>query len=166
EEPPKRGDALRDIERRRQVAERRRQVGERLREESRRLADGRPQPAESENESHSGDAAGSDGPRSPVEGERTRYAPDDIEDVDARSTAEVEPGQVIAEWLSEEPRDLEPGAPRGGEAQQRVRQAQQIAERAVNEQAVPARYHGAIRRYFNRLSEAVERAAESRQSEE
>lgn len=173
QQPRGAGESLREAERRRRDAEQRQRMADRLRDESNRMADpgraGResareqqqPTPPSAADRSGGSDA-GVDGVRTPVEGDERRIEHTEIEDVDARNADEGDPGEVIAEWLGREgaTRDGEAGT-RIGDAQQRVRQAQRIAERAVNDQAVPSRYHSAIRRYFGRLNETVERAAES-----
>ncbi|HRP63374.1 MAG TPA: hypothetical protein PK400_08790, partial [Phycisphaerales bacterium] len=173
QQPRGAGESLREAERRRRDAEQRQRLADRLRDESQRIADPGGAGSESAREQQQsippsaadrsgGSDAGVDGVRTPIDGDERRIEPFETQDVDARSTDEGDPGEVIAEWLSREgaTRDGEAGT-RIGDAQQRVRQAQRIAERAVNDQAVPSRYHSAIRRYFGRLNETVERAAES-----
>ncbi len=81
-------------------------------------------------------------------------------DMDARrpSDPEDDAGRVIAEWLSE-------GRPEGDssrgavDAQRRLAEAAQGAQRAIEEQQAPSRYSDIIRRYFQRLPAAVERSA-------
>lgn len=173
QQPRSAGERLREADRRRRDAEQRQRLADRLRDESQRIADPGRAGSESAREQQQsippstadrsgGSDAGVDGVRTPIDGDERRLEPFETQDVDARSTDEGDPGEVIAEWLSREgaTRDGEAGT-RIGDAQQRVRQAQRIAERAVNDQAVPSRYHSAIRRYFGRLNETVERAAES-----
>ena len=67
--------------------------------------------------------------------------------------------QVVAEWLDEIGEQAPGEADRG--TSRRIRRAREVAERAVNEAAVPARYHELIRRYFGRLGETVDRASAS-----
>lgn len=84
------------------------------------------------------------------------------ETVDARprdqSPASDAQGRVIAEWLTrgEPTRD---GASGRVDAQRRIAQAAEGAQRAIEEQQTPPRYADLIRRYFRRLPDAVERAA-------
>ncbi len=81
-------------------------------------------------------------------------------DMDARRPGgtEDDAGRVIAEWLTE-------GKPEGDasrgtvDAQRRLAEAAQGAQRAIEEQRAPSRYSDIIRRYFQRLPNAVERAA-------
>lgn len=94
-------------------------------------------------------------------------APDDFSgaqtrDVDARrpTGAQEDSGRVIAEWLS----DGKPGAndARGTvDARRRLTEAAAGAQRAIEEQQTPARHSEFIRRYFQRLPKAVERAGPS-----
>jgi hypothetical protein len=95
---------------------------------------------------------------------------DDPDELDLRGAETAD--QIIARWLTDEQPPIEDGqvAPRatgasggdasgGGAAAQRVRAAQKVAERAVNDAAVNKRYHRAIMRYFGRLNETIEKAA-------
>ena len=87
----------------------------------------------------------------------TDFEFEDTEDVDVRGT--VEPDQVIAEWLSDQPLDGEVGrTSKPGRRAARVRNAQDVAERAVNDSVVPPRYHEFIKRYFKNLNQTVEKA--------
>jgi hypothetical protein len=85
------------------------------------------------------------------------WSPQDLEPLDLAGPET--PQETVAQWLSDE--EPSPGAPTGNGTSraQRVRSAQQVAERAVNEAVVPNRYHRFIKRYFDRLQETVERAA-------
>jgi hypothetical protein len=65
--------------------------------------------------------------------------------------------QLITQWLTGEHVEPSGGAAPVNSAQ-RIRQAQEIAERAVNDSAVQKRYHKMIKRYFNRLPQTIERA--------
>lgn len=69
---------------------------------------------------------------------------------------------IIARWLGNEVIEGEPQrTQRGGEV---IRRAQSAAEQAVDQTAVPRRYHGLIRRYFGKLDETVQKAASSSKS--
>lgn len=69
---------------------------------------------------------------------------------------------IIARWLGDEVIEGEPQrTQRGGEV---VRRAQSAAEHAVDQTAVPRRYHELIRRYFGKLDETVRKAASSPKS--
>lgn len=155
------GDALREMQQRRDAANQMRQSSERMRQRSREMAEGqRSQATASEAETPGGDGAGRSSSIQRSD-DQTAHEPlqHEIEDLDLRDE-NIEGGELIAEWM-------DPSSPRQGdpqtrrvEAEQRVRQAQEIAERAVNESAVPSRYHERIRRYFGRLNETVERASD------
>lgn len=69
---------------------------------------------------------------------------------------------IIARWLGDEVIEGDPQrTQRGGEV---IRHAQSAAEQAVDQTAVPRRYHDLIRRYFGKLDETVQRAASSPKS--
>ncbi len=69
---------------------------------------------------------------------------------------------IIARWLGDEVIEGEPQrTQRGGEV---IRRAQSAAEQAVDQTAVPRRYHDLIRRYFGKLDETVQKAASSSKS--
>lgn len=69
---------------------------------------------------------------------------------------------IIARWLGDEVIEGEPQRTRrGGEV---IRRAQSAAEQAVDQTAVPRRYHELIQRYFGKLDETVQRAASSSKS--
>ena len=69
---------------------------------------------------------------------------------------------IIARWLGDEVIEGEPQrTQRGGEV---IRRAQSAAEQAVDQTAVPRRYHELIRRYFGKLDETVQKAAASSNS--
>jgi hypothetical protein len=69
---------------------------------------------------------------------------------------------IIARWLGDEVIEGEPQrTQRGGEV---IRRAQSAAEQAVDQTAVPRRYHELIRRYFGKLDETVQKAASSSKS--
>jgi hypothetical protein len=81
-----------------------------------------------------------------------------IEDVDLREEGAEDEGRIIAEWLGPEGGEGEPALPARGRA--RARAARTEAERAVEKAVVPSRYAKYIRRYFGRLEETVDKAAE------
>ncbi len=69
---------------------------------------------------------------------------------------------IIARWLGDEVIEGEPQrTQRSGEV---IRRAQSTAEQAVDQTAVPRRYHELIRRYFGKLDETVHKAASSSKS--
>ncbi len=69
---------------------------------------------------------------------------------------------IIARWLGDEVIEGEPQRTQhGGEV---IRRAQSAAEHAVDQTAVPRRYHELIRRYFGKLDETVQKAASSSKS--
>jgi len=81
------------------------------------------------------------------------------EPLDLRDPAD--PGQTIAQWLADErgEPDRAGEATEGGAAPPAVRRARRTAEQAVNEAAIPTRFHDIIRRYFERLPDTVREAA-------
>lgn len=81
------------------------------------------------------------------------------EELDLREDATDQ--RTLAQWLADEqPADGEAGETTGG-GNPIVAQAQRAAERAVNEGAVPRRYHDFIQRYFGRFRKTIEQAAET-----
>ena len=69
---------------------------------------------------------------------------------------------IIARWLGDEMIEGDPQrTQRSGEV---IRRAQSAAEHAVDQTAVPRRYHELIRRYFGKLDETVRKAASSSNS--
>ncbi len=69
---------------------------------------------------------------------------------------------IIARWLGDEVIEGDPQrTQRSGEV---IRRAQSAAEQAVDQTAVPRRYHELIRRYFGKLDETVRKAASSSKS--
>lgn len=159
-------DTLREMQQRRQAAEHSRQSSQRMQQRARRMLDGQQQAADAADQPAqqqvTSSPSGQQGPgtSSPVHRDGQPPAPHEhvIHDLDLRNQR-IEDGELIAEWMDEslEAREGDPQI-RQTDAQQRVRQAQEIAERAVNEAAVPSRYHERIRRYFGRLSQTVDRA--------
>lgn len=84
--------------------------------------------------------------------------PTNTQDIDAHSTGEAHaPSRVIAEWLTNKPPSREgasvPQPPQ--DVARAVRQSQQTAEQALQERTVPSRLSPLIRRYFERLPQAV-----------
>jgi hypothetical protein len=77
------------------------------------------------------------------------------EDVDLRGESPGE--QVLAQWLGEAG-DVSSDATRTTTATQRVEQARNAAQRAVDDAAVPSRYHSLIKRIFGRLDETTRNA--------
>jgi hypothetical protein len=71
------------------------------------------------------------------------------DDMDLRG--DEQSGERVAEWISDQP--LDPDALRRGDAPsaESVRRAREAAERAVDESAVPPRYHRLIKRYFGKF---------------
>ncbi|RMH26809.1 MAG: hypothetical protein D6693_06495 [Planctomycetota bacterium] len=72
---------------------------------------------------------------------------------DLRPGAGADPDRVIARWAN-------PNDPGGGGAstkpiEERIRQAADSAERAIEEQAVHRRYRDAVKRYFERARRAI-----------
>ena len=152
------GEALRKLDRTRREAMERRMTGERLRRAARELAD-------TLTEEEKQRLVRQWRPKSTVPpgtspGDLRDAAPRSsrpfsaVEDLDLRG--DDEPDTVIAQWLSKEPRE---GEPRQAPGRERVHRAQTAAEQAVEESAVPSRYHTLIQRYFGRLKETVDRAA-------
>lgn len=169
------GDALREMQQRRQAAQDRQQSSERMRERARQMAEGRqdrgdPTATESGSEltpmPGGTDGAGASSPQRPDDSAATEPWERTIEDIDLRDD-DFDHGELIAEWI-DEAGPMREGDPttRRVEAEQRVRQAQEIAERAVNDAAVPSRYHERIRRYFGRLNETVDRAGRGERSDD
>ena len=69
---------------------------------------------------------------------------------------------IIARWLGDEAIEGDPQrTTQGGEV---IRRAQWAAEQAVDQSAVPRRYHEVIRRYFGQLDKTVDKAATSNKS--
>ena len=69
---------------------------------------------------------------------------------------------IIARWLGDEAIEGDPRrTTQGGEV---IRRAQWAAEQAVDQSAVPRRYHEVIRRYFGQLDKTVDKAATSNKS--
>jgi len=182
-------DVLRDLARRAEEAQKNRQISEQMREQAQRIVEQMsdeqrrrwmdilrqqaPDDADrpdggSENDadvpeprSGAGDSRAGAGDRPVAIRTPSGLEFDDTEDIDLRGSGVGE--KVIAEWLSDEPRDGPPGrmttpGPGPGRAK-RIDEAREVAERAVNESVVPPRYHEFIKRYFGNLKRTVDRAA-------
>jgi hypothetical protein len=172
--PASPSEALRRLAERRGAAEDRHNASERMKQAARELsqrmtpqererwarqwrrqqgeADQAPRPigAESSSDFTDDPQPASAGPDQP---QPSRFQRDDL---DLRGTETAD--QIIAEWLNEDG----PGAPspqRAQAAPPAVKQAREVAQRAVNEAAVQKRYHRAIQRYFGRLNETASKAA-------
>lgn len=146
-------DRMSDEQKQRWARELQRQLSEQeLRELMREADDAQPPlgPAGSRAGTEPGDKPQSDQP--------STYTPEGTETVDSRGDDEGA-DQIISEWLSDQPRPGEPETVRRPDDAEPVRRAQDFARRAVNESAVPRRYHPLIDRYFGRLPQAVEDAS-------
>jgi hypothetical protein len=149
---PSPSDAFREIEDRRRAADRNRETAERARETARRLAENMSDEERRqwvERWRRQGSTGGRDLPGLGAAAADSTYAPDAGEVVDAGADEGI--GEPVAEWFGDEPTPstLDGAAP--GTMAGRVRRARRDAERAVNESAVPPRYHRFIRQYFDRL---------------
>ncbi|MBY0313856.1 MAG: hypothetical protein K2W85_17460 [Phycisphaerales bacterium] len=84
--------------------------------------------------------------------------------LDARSKPtpgeRVDQPRVVAEWFGEGRRD----APSTSEVTAAVQSAVRSGERAIEEQAVPSRFDGLLRRYFSRLKERAQPVSPGTQS--
>lgn len=176
QQPPQTpSEALRRLAERQGTAEDRRQASERMKQAARELSqrmtpeererwaqqwrrqqgeaqDQPPQPfGAASPDQFTSEARRPDG--SPDQPRPPRFQTDDLDLRDAKTA-----DQIIAQWQGDE-------APADGAAQPTqsappaVRQAREVAERAVNEAAVQKRYHRAIQRYFGRLNETASKAA-------
>ena len=159
---PSPGEVIRQIERRRRMAERQHEAAERARRAASEMAENmtdeeRRRWAEQWQREFGTSAAGKGGLTSPDRADAPTYAPDQMDEL---NLSEDEPaGRLIAEWLSDERIGRGAGATEPGPASQRLGRAQRDAERAVEESAVPSRYHRFIQRYFGRLGETIDKAA-------
>lgn len=99
------------------------------------------------------DAADRFADQSPWEGQ--------TEFVDARSQGETDPERedIIAEWFNPSAKPGESAAPGQIDPGQSVQQAEQRAQRALEQQAVPRRHADLIKRVFNRFGERAKEAA-------
>lgn len=140
--------------------------GDRQAQQSQAAPD-RPAPGESPTPGRPASAAGEGGVagRAPGGGSsRTRaldaQAPERLgahgEDLDLRSTPAG--GETIAQWFDPQPLDGPTGVDPVMAMPERVQSARRAAERAVDRQEVPSRYHELLRRYFDRFGKAAEQA--------
>jgi hypothetical protein len=179
--------ALRELAERQSTAEQQKHFSERLRETARELArnmtpeqreqwarqwqremgqptpQGVPDQTIDEARAQSSDSDGSSTSGEPSASSERAAADSELseattEDVDLRDRDVGD--KVIAQWLDDANLDA---APEGGAATssgaQRIIQAQNAAERAVNDAALPPRYHRFIKRVFGRLNETTREAA-------
>jgi hypothetical protein len=173
-EPPSAAEPLRELARVRETISRNRDLADRLRRRAAELADTMDD-AEKERWARQwkrqfgdefppllgdpGSDAGDEPAASRTASASTRPPAFESENLDLSGGDPAD--RIIAEWMSDETRPPAV-APPAKSSEARVRDAQRIAERAVNESAVPARYRGLIQRYFDRLDETVDRAARPR----
>ncbi len=161
------GDVLRRLAEKRRDAEGRQEMSERLRRAARQLSDSMTDQEKKRlaeqwmaKGAERGAGAGGDpsgGPGADTAADPARTVFDATEDVDLRGHGPSGEETVISEWLGQESGDTE--AP-GGRARILVGRAQAEAEQAVEQSAVPSRYHALIRRYFGRLADTVDASAE------
>jgi hypothetical protein len=151
---------MRELQRRRDAAEQNRDAAERAREAARRLAENMSdeerqrwlEQLRREAGDQRGPGAGT-GPGGPLTGEQPASiydnAPPRSDDMDLRG--DEQSGERIAEWISDQP--LDPDALRRGDppSADSIRRAREAAERAVDESAVPPRYHRLIKKYFGKF---------------
>jgi hypothetical protein len=146
-------ERLREIDQRGESADERERAAERLREAARKHA-GR----EGEDEERKRWELGEQGDQQ--QGSRTGDGREPVnpEDVDPFTTDGAESldltGEELADRIIAELRgDGEEGDPQNAQRQRAAwRNAREAAERAVDDDAVPARYHRFIKRYFDRLN--------------
>ena len=158
-ERPSPADALRELAERRRWAEQRQQLGERAHRLARQLVSQGQRWDEPWRQEAPSDLPWSEGDDRGVRppGLSEALPLEGVEWLDLRGDEVAD--QVVAEWLDEIGEQPQGKADRG--TSRRIRRAREVAERAVNEAAVPARYHELIRRYFGRLGETVDRASAS-----
>ena len=99
-------------------------------------------------------------------GQRAQTKPPDQSTFSETETVDIggdeEAKNIIATWLGDEAIEGDPQrTTRGGEV---IRRAQSAAEQAVDQSAVPRRYHELIQRYFGQLDKTVDKAATSTKS--
>lgn len=171
EQPRQPGEIMRELEQRRQGVQKNRRAQERVRDAMKELGDQRTEeqhrrwgtqstespPTRSPpfSESNQNQLPGTQ-PGQMQQGSESAQV-EDLQDVDLRG--EEKSDRVIAEWLDDLAEDGTPATPQTESTSPRVSQAQRVAERAVNETSVPARYHQIIQRYFDRLGETVRQAS-------
>lgn len=165
EAEPSPAEVIRELERRRQIGQRQREAVDRARQIASEMAenmteDERRRWAEQWRREFgmTGAGAGDEASNPPDRDDAKRFASPEIDELDL-SDDELA-SRMIAEWLSDQPTGSAPAATESGPSSQRVRQAQRAAERAVEDAAVPSRYHRLIREYFGRLEETIDKAAE------
>lgn len=155
---------FRNLDDRRQQGEQRRQQSDALRQRAEdMLADSDGNDAEAIAEQLQEQLAGTGGDGAGIGDEPTPTKTTDPDEMDReRTTYDIDLrdddvfGELVAEWFSDEPREGETGTTRRELSDEQIRRAREIAERAVDDAAVPARYHDRIRRFFGRLSETIE----------
>jgi len=165
-ERPSPAEQLREMERRRQAAQERRETAQRARETAQKMAENMSEQERQQWMEH-WRRTGADG----IGNEATRTAPrtdappfDDARRDAWQLSGEDPAGRIVAEWLTDERTGPAEGVSGSGRGAETLRQARRAAERAVDETAVPSRYHELIKRYFGRLRETVDSAARQRAS--
>lgn len=171
-EPPSPSEVLRELAKHRDAADRMKNASEEMKQRARDMAE-RMTPEQRERwakqfaremqeqqredggamSQQAGDKPGANEPGTP-----SNYKPQRTETVDARGP-EKDAGMLLDEWLSEQ--EAAPSGTTSGatSANDPVRSAQDIAQRAVNDTSVPRRYHRLIDQYFGRLNETARNAA-------
>ena len=99
-------------------------------------------------------------------GQRAQTKPPDQPAFTETETVDIggdeEASNIIARWLGDEAIEGDPlRTTQRGEV---IRRAQSAAEQAVDQSAVPRRYHELIQRYFGQLEKTVDKAATSNKS--
>lgn len=165
-----------DLAREAQEAEAARKRAERLRDAARRLADGAP-PEQRDgtsdqiaNRSRAKGGSGGDGSddseRLAGPGSRPRV-PDGFrgtDDVDARRGGED--GRVVHEWSNPDAPISRDGAVSNRPMSEELLEAQESAQKGVEERTIPSRYDPVLRKYFEKaLRRAKEAEAEQKKSE-
>ena len=149
------GDAARDQERARELREMARKMMEKAtpeqREQIKRLAQEMAKRREQRGDGPGNEAGDGDVPR--VDGQTRPYEGATMP-VDARRTTVAGQNRprerTVAEWYGDGPMERDGGS---GGVQAAMREAAQGAERAIEQQQVPARYQELVRRVFRRYSE-------------
>jgi hypothetical protein len=151
-------DVLRQMAQRQQDTQERRQISDTMRQTAKELADKMsPEQRRRWSERFSRQRP-LDLPPAPGTGPqgtpRVQQTEAEVLDLRGQETGE----EVIASWLGE---DQGQGASNGTPTavRQRTGAARRAAQRAVNDAAIPSRYHDLINRYFGRLDETIDRAA-------
>ncbi len=158
-------EQMSDEEKQRWAREMQRQLGDEQLEEllsEENLNSGGDDP---DKQNNTGGTTSGNGPPDDAPQQKTKpFAPLDTEPVDARGE-NTNADQILSEWLSDTAGPVKPGATGSTGEVAPVRRAQDFARRAVNETAVPRRYHQLIDRYFGRLSRTVEQATNADSSD-